>query len=244
VPAAVLLALCCGGRASAQPADDGRFRLSVDAGVQFSPSAFDTEATQRVYVENAPVDASYTITHGLSIDGGVSVRLAGHFGVGVTVSRFTATNDAAVTAAVPHPFFFHAPRAIAGTAAGLERDELVTHVQAVYTLRPSAKVDIALSAGPSFFHVRQAVVTAVSFTDTYPYDTAAFTGASSRNVSGDAAGFNVGADTSWRLSRHAGLGVSARFSRATLSPAMPDGTAPVSIDAGGVQLAGGLRLYF
>lgn len=244
VPAAVVLAaLGCAAPASAQ-ADRDRVRISVDAGVQLSSIAFDTSAARLVYLENASIGTSYRVRRGLLADGGISIRLAGNFGVGLTVSSFMAKNDGAVSAALPHPFFFKTPRTVTGTAPDLRRDELVTHLQAIYTVRPGEKVDVAVSAGPSFFRVRQDVVTDIAFSDSYPYDAPALTSAATQRVSANRIGFNGGVDVGVRLSRHAGLGGRARFSRATVTLAMPNGGATVSTDAGGVQLAGGLRLYF
>jgi len=245
VTAIVLLALGRAGQASAQAtADRDRFRISVNGGVQISSIAFDTSATRVVYLENAIIDTSYKISRGPAVDGGVSVRIAGNVGVGVTVSAFTAKNDANVSGAIPHPFFFKTPRTVTGTATGLRRDELVTHLLGIYAFRPTANVDVAVSAGPSFFRVRQAVVDDVAFSDTYPYNAPAFTSAASQRVSGHKTGFNAGADIGLRLSRHAGVGGSVRFSKAVVSLVMPNSTTTTSVDAGGVQLAGGLRLYF
>jgi hypothetical protein len=157
----------------------------------------------------------------------------------------TANADAAVSAAIPHPFFFKTPRNITGTAAALHHDELVTHILGIYTLHPGRAVDVALSVGPSFFRVRQDVVTDVAFTDTYPFDTPAFTSAGSRRVTAsNTVGFNVGADVGLRLARHAGVGASVRFSSAVVSLTVPNSAATVSADAGGTQIAGGLRMYF
>ena len=161
------------------------------------------------------------------------------------VSWFTESADAAVNAAIPHPFFFKTPRTIAGTAPALHRDELATHILAIYTLHPGRAVDVALSVGPSFFKVRQDVVSDITFTDTYPFDAPAFTSAASQRVSAsNTTGFNVGADVGLRLSRHAGVGGSVRFSKAIGSLTVPNSAAAVSVDAGGTQIAGGLRLYF
>ena len=243
--AAIALIACGPARyASAQSAAGDRFRVSVNGGVQASSSTFTTSASQPVYLEDAVIDTSYPIRRGIAVDSGVSIRLVGGFGVGVSVSSVMANKDADVSATVPHPFFFNKPRTVSGTALGQRRDELATHVQLIYTLRPSPKVDVALAAGPSFFQVHQEVVTGITFTDTYPYDTATLTSASSQRVSANTTGFNVGADVGWRLARHAGLGGLVRFSKATVSLTMPNETRTVSSDAGGVQAAGGLRLYF
>jgi hypothetical protein len=242
---AALALLVIGGTrpATAQSAPD-RVQISVNGGVQLSSGTFDTSTAQPVYLENAVIGTTYQIRRGIAIDGGIGIRIAGDFGVGVTVSSVMAKKDADVSATVPHPFFFNRPRTVSGTASGQRRDELATHVQAIYTLHPNGKVDVALAAGPSFFQVHQDVVTGITFSDTYPYDTATFTSASSQRVSANGTGFNAGVDVGWRLSQHAGIGGGARFSRAKVSLAMPNSTTTVSVDAGGVQLAGGLRLYF
>jgi hypothetical protein len=227
------------------PAAQDRFRISVNGGVQLSSLTFDTSATKVVYIENAVISTSYPIGRGGEIDGGLSVRLAGAFGVGVAVSSATSQKDAAVSAAIPNPFFFKAPRTITGVASGQQRHELATHVYGLYTLRPARRVDVALSAGPSFFRVRQDVVTDVSFVDTYPFDTAVFSAATSRRVTAtDAVGFNAGADVGLKLARHAGLGASVRFSKASVSLTLPNSTTTVSMDVGGTQLTGGVRFWF
>jgi hypothetical protein len=250
--AIALLMIGCARPAAAQrPAPrkaseaQDRFRISVNGGVQLSSLSFDTSATKVVYIENAVIATSYGIRRGVDIEGGVSVRLVGGFGVGVAVSSATSKRDADVSAAIPNPFFFKMPRTIAGIAPGQQRSELVTHVHGVYTLHPVRRVDVALSAGPSFFHVRQDVVTDVSFVDTYPFDAPVFTAATSQRVTAtDAVGFNAGADVGMKLARHAGLGASVRFSKASVSLTMPNSTNTVSMDVGGTQLAGGVRLWF
>jgi hypothetical protein len=237
----VLLAL---GTASTASAQADRVRIAVDAGVQLSSIAFDSTATRPVYLENASIATSYKIRRALLAGAGVSIRLAGDFGLGVVVSSLMAKNDADVSAAVPHPFFFRTPRTVTGTASALEHDELAVHLQGIYTVHPNARVDVAVSAGPSFFQVRQDLVTDITFSDTYPYDTAALTSAVTQRVRANKVGFNAGVDVGVRLSRHAGVGAVARFSRASVPLTMPNGGATVSTDAGGILVAGGLRLFF
>lgn len=239
----VLLATAAAGRVAAQPSED-RVRISVDAGAQFSSIAFDTTTTRVVYIENASINTSYRVRRGLLGDGGISVRIAGNVSVGIVVSSLMAKNDADVNAAVPHPFFFKTPRTVTGTAAGLRREELAAHLQGIYTLHPGANIEVALSGGPSFLQVRQDVVTDITFSDTYPYDAPAFTSAATQRVSANTIGFNAGVDVGLRLSRHAGVGGGVRFSRAVVDLAVANGGGTTAVDAGGAQVAGGLRLYF
>jgi len=88
------------------------------------------------------------------------------------------------------------------------------------------------------------VVTDIAFSDIYPYDTATYTSATTQRVSANKAGFNAGVDLGFHLSRHVGLGAGARFSTAKVTLTMPNGGGAVSTDAGGAQLAAGLRFYF
>ena len=250
--AIALLAIGCAGQASAQrlrttgivSEEQDRFRINVNGGAQLSSIAFDSSATRLVYLENAVIDASYKIRRGPAVDAGVSVRVVGDFGVAVVASGFQAKHDTDVSAALPHPFFFRTPRTITGAANGLQRDEFVAHLQGFYIIRPARRVEVVVSAGPSFFRLRQPVVTGIAFTDTYPYDAPSFSSASSERVSGNKVGYNVGVDVGKRFSHHAGIGGGVRFSRAVVQLTMPNGDATVSAGAGGTQLAGGLRFEF
>ena len=221
-----------------------RVRISINLGSQLSSIAFAGRTTQPVYLENAVVDTSYGVGSGLTIDGGVLFRVGAGFHIGVAVSSFSKRRDGSVAATIPHPFFFNKPRPIDGTAPNLERNELVTHLQAAYVLSPG-KLDIALSAGPSWFSVKQGLVTGVTFTEIYPYDTTTFAAASTTSVRASSkVGFNVGLDIGVRLSKKVGVGALARFSQTTVEfPVAGAATNPTS-RAGGVEAAAGLRLYF
>jgi hypothetical protein len=239
---ALLVMLGAAHRGSAQTKTD-RLRITIDAGGQFSSNTVDVTTTKPVYLENATIRTSDEVRRGLLADAGISWRLFGHVAVGVTGSWFTANHDGDITAAVPHPFFFKSPRTITGSTK-LRREERAVHVQALYRIHASRAVDVVLSGGPSFFQVRQDVATDIAFGDTYPYDAPALTSASTQQVSGSHAGFNAGVDLSVKLWRHAGLGGGVRFSRATVNVVVPSSVATVSLDAGGAQAIGGLRLNF
>ena len=103
--------------------------------------------------------------------------------------------------------------------------------------------EIAVFGGPTFFDIKQDLVTDVLFTNTYPYDTATYTGTTTGRQSESTVGFNAGADVTFYFSSHVGVGVLARFSRATIDlPSQDGGT--VAVDTGGFQTGGGLRLRF
>ena len=83
----------------------------------------------------------------------------------------------------------------------MNRSETAVHVQAMYLINPGGRLRLVLSGGPSFFDVQQDLVTEVTITETYPFDTAAFASAKTSREQGSAVTFNVGADVMWMLNR-------------------------------------------
>ena len=150
---------------------------------------------------------------------------------------------ASTTTSVPHPFHFNQPREVTGDATGVKRSETAVHVQAMYPIKSGNHLRLVLSGGPSFFNVEQDLVTEVTVTETFPFDTATFGAAQKSRKKGSAPAFNVGADVMWMLNRTLGVGGLVRFSRTSVDL---DATASrtISVDAGGVYAGGGIRLLF
>ena len=229
---------------SQKPARAEHVRISVNAGVQPFSIAFTSSTAKAVNLENAVVNTGYGVGRGPSFDGGVLFRVAGGLHVGVAVSTFMKRQDGAVAATIPHPFFYNTPRPIAGAAGSLQRNEFVTHMDVAYVIAHGKRVDIALSGGPSWFRVKQDLVTGLTYTESYPYDTVALAAASSTSVSVTKIGYNAGADVGVRVSKGVGVGGLVRFSRASVEFPLAGATTNVKSDAGGVLVAGGLRLFF
>jgi hypothetical protein len=220
-----------------------RARVSVNVGVQLSSITFTGTTTKPVYLETATINTAYGVPKGVLVDGGILFRLVGNLGVGVAVSTFAKQQDATVSGSIPHPFFFNTPRSISGTAPGLRRTELITHIQAAYIIS-TRRMDIAVAGGPSFFNVSQDLVSDVTFTETYPYDTATFGTAPTARVTVNKVGFNAGVDVGVKFSRSLGVGGLVRFSRVSVSFPLAGSASGVSSDAGGLQVGAGVRFYF
>jgi hypothetical protein len=86
--------------------------------------------------------------------------------------------------------------------------------------------------------VKQSVVTGITYTDSYPYDEAAFSGADVDTEDEKKTGFNVGVDIGYYFTRHLGVGGVIRFSQTSVPFSLGD------VDAGGAMVGGGLRLRF
>lgn len=221
-----------------------RARVSINFGIaQPAATTFTGTTTKTVNLEPATFTTSYDAPKGQMFDGGVLVRVAGGFGVGAAFSSFTKSSPGSVAGTVPHPFFFNTPRAISGSTTSLERSETAVHVLVGF-VAASKHVDVAVTGGPTFFNVSQDLVGDVAYTDTYPYDTAAFASATVSKASVSKMGFNVGADVAYKFSKNVGVGGLIRYSKASVSFPLAGTASGVTTDVGGMQAGGGIRFYF
>ena len=231
------------GSGTPAEAQDGRVFIEVNGGAQATSTEFADNVVFTEFVEQGDFDAAYAVDKAAFFDVGGGFVLSRNAALAVVYTRFTKDSDATVDARIPHPFFFNRDRAIAGSATDLNRAEHGLHVQLRWLAPVPAPFEVAVFGGPTFFNVRQDLVTTVGFSQTYPFDVASFTTASTERQSDWAAGYNVGADVAYFLSPHVGIGGLARFTSGTLSLTSEDG-GRISTDAGGFHLGGGLRLRF
>jgi len=225
--------------AQAQSAWTDRGYVNVSGWYQVASPSFSDSVRPIDFAEAAVVDTSYKTRSIPGFDAGGGARVWRNLGVGLDVSRFSKRTGGVVSAQVPHPFFFNRPRAVSGDASGLTRDETAVHLQALWMVPLQDRWQLALAGGPSWFSVGQDLVTDVTVTQSYPYDTATFASATSTHRSHSQIGYNAGADVSYRLRRHVGLGFGVTFSHASVPL---DNT--VTVDAGGAHVGGGIRFHF
>jgi opacity protein-like surface antigen len=236
--ALTLTTLAGAAPARAQPGWTDRGYVNVSG--WFQPTTTVSDTVRPIdFAEAAVIDTSYTTRAGPGVDAGGGVRVWRNLGVGVDVSRFSKKTEGSVSAQVPHPFFFNRPRSVSGNASSLTRDETAVHLQAIWMAPLGRRWQLALGGGPSWLSVGQDLVGDVSITQTYPFDTATFAGATTAHRTGSRIGFNAGADVSYRVRPHVGLGFGVTFSRASVP--LSD---TVTVEAGGAHVGGGLRFRF
>jgi hypothetical protein len=217
--------------------------VSADGGGQLTSAGFVSHTVYNLYAESASMDASLPDGGGAAVAVRGGVRVWRHLAIGAGVTGFWSTRTADVTASLPHPFFFNRPRSVEGTASGLARDEKMVAIECAWLVPLNARMDLQVFAGPAFFSVRADMPASVRFTESYPYDAAAFTGVETASVSGSATGITIGGDVTYMFSRSIGIGGHVRFSRASAS-LTPAGGPSTTVDLGGVQAGGGLRVRF
>jgi hypothetical protein len=237
----VLLVLFISGSvatAHAQGAWSDRGYVNVNG--FFQPSASFSNTVRPIdFAEASVIDTSYKTGSVPGFDAGGGVRLWRNLAVGLDVSWFSKKTGGAVAGQIPHPFFFNRARSVSGDASGITRDESAAHLQALWMLPLGDRWQLALAGGPSWFSIGQDLVSDVTVTQTYPYDTATFATASTVHRSRSRVGFNAGVDVSYLLRRHVGVGFGVTYAHASVPL---DDT--LTVDAGGPHVSGGLRFRF
>ena len=132
-----------------------------------------------------------------------------------------------------------------GTGRGLARDETALHLSLKWLARDRDDVQVALFAGPSQIDLDQDLVSAVRFSQTYPFDTATYHGR--REAGGSPAAPSAttpASDVAWYWNRHDGnrwhRPVEPRLDRSRRARR----TAPLTVDGGGLQVVVDLRFRF
>lgn len=217
--------------------------ITVNGGYQLTTNDFADGATKRENAEDGRFDTTYVVKGGPAFDVAGGGLLWRQLGVGVGVSRFSVSTPSSLQATIPHPFFFNRARAVSGQIADLKREELAVHVQARGVFPVGTRLQVMVFGGPSFFQVKQGVVTDYTYTESYPYDDASFRAATTSTTSVSKTGFNVGGDVAFFFTRQLGVGGTVQFAGTTLELAGALG-ATQEIKVGGGQAGGGLRLRF
>ena len=194
-------------------------------------------------LETGSTQTDYPVKGGFTFDGGGAYRLWKNLAAGVAFSYFTRDDVGHTTSSVPHLLLFNQPRTVTGDASGVSRTERAVHVQVMYLWKSSGALRLAISGGPSFVSVEQDLVSDVTVSETYPFDTATFGSATTTRAKGSKPAFNVGADVMWMFAPNIGVCGIVRFSQAKVDLDAP-GNRTVSVDVGGGYAGGGIRLVF
>ena len=239
---ALLIAALAAPASAQYPTPHDRY-VAVNAASQPGSTALSDHFEFERNVETATADVHYPSKLGVGFDAGAGIRLWKRLGAGLSLSYLSSTGAASIDASIPHPFMFDRPRLINGTEDSITRTETGAHAQLLYFVPARGKLRLVLSGGPSWLRLEQDFVTDVHYSESYPYDTATFTRATTTSAKGSAIGFNAGADVRWMFNRRLAAGALVRLTRAQVDIDLATGRT-VTVDAGGVQAGAGLRFLF
>jgi hypothetical protein len=193
--------------------------------------------------ETGSIITNYDGRRPIVVDIGGAQRVWHALAIAVAGTWTSQTGNASVSAGIPHPFKFDAARNVSGVTSGLKRREIALHFDPALLMPIGASTNLMIFGGPSYFHMNQSLVTGVTATEAYPYDTATFAAATTDSSTRSRIGFNGGFDMTVAFSQHVGVGALARYSHAPLTFTAGDG-GDVDVKAGGLQIGGGLRFRF
>jgi hypothetical protein len=182
-------------------------------------------------------------------DIGGGFRVFRNLGFGIHFVAVDYEMNAGLAISIPHPAFFNRSATDADvTASPLERSDRSVDLSAVYTLPTPDALRVRVFGGPTYFKIRQDMVSDIRFTQVFNLlggNVVDITGFDQREVDASAWGFNVGVDVAYFFSRYIGVGGNVRFNKGTVDiDEEPLSEEPAEFDAGGAVFGGGLRLRF
>lgn len=237
---------------SAAPASTGpaapaatRFRLVLDAVVLPSSLDYSSVSTPLAYAETATIRSSYEAGTGFGPGVALQVSLYQGFGILAGYSRATRDVTGSLDVSRPHPLYLNRPRTATAELSGYAYTESGIDLDVAYA-RSAGSIDWALYAGVTLFSVEADLLGAPTFSEQYPYDELTITSTAATAVDASATGFNVGGRLDYRFgaSRRFGLGISARYSSASVGLVAGADAAETTLDLGGLSVGGGVRIYF
>jgi Outer membrane protein beta-barrel domain len=248
VSAAVLIALA----AFAVPAlaQDGKITASINFGAQTGSGDLSTTLTPEIYLETATIHIAQTYKSRALFDIGGSYlffeKFGGKIGAGLAYSHTSGDGNATIAAQIPDPEVSDVFRSAASAANGLNHTEDAVHLSLIYRYPVTPKLDVTVSLGPTFFSVKQDLVSNVNVAETTtlpPFGTPNLTPVIVKG-SDSPVGVNIGADATYMVTKTFGAGLLLRYAHGTASITPAANAAAVEIRAGGFQVAVGLRARF
>jgi hypothetical protein len=222
-----------------------RVRLVLDAVVLPSSLDYSSVSTPLAYAEPATIRTSYEA--GTGFGPGVALQLSLYRGFGILAGYSRATRDVTGTLDVsrPHPLYLNRPRTATAELSGYGYTESGIDLDLAFA-RSAGSIDWALFAGVTFFSVEADLLGAPTFNEQYPYEELTIASTPANAVDESATGFNVGGRLDYRLGagKRFGLGISARYSSASVGLVAGADAAETTLDLGGFSVGGGVRIYF
>ncbi|MGB2717128.1 MAG: hypothetical protein WBC51_23300 [Vicinamibacterales bacterium] len=217
-------------------------------GAQVGSEDMSRNSTFTLYDEPATFETAQKADGGFLLDVGGAARLyRDKYGIGLSFASFQSSGDSSFGGSLPHPLLFDQPRNFSGTAS-TEHKERAVHIQALWFIPYTDKIDFTVGIGPSFFSVEQGFARSISFSENPPdFTSVTIDSIEIVNIKESGVGFNIGATMSYAITRRYGADFGAdvmlRYSHGSLKFALGEGQT-VEAGAGGFQLGVGIGARF
>ena len=226
-----------------------RLLIHVNGAYQDSARQSEMEIVLRTYGEQSRLLTREDFRGGGHIDVGGSLRMWRGLAIGASFTQVRNSGSAVVTGTVPHPIEVGRDRTVPMRTVSLPHRQRAAHGYVAWRMPLGDAWQLALSAGPTYFSLRQGVVVNLTPMEVSgpPFAEIGLeldAGEHTRN----GVGFNAGIDLTYMFTPatripQVGIGYFARFTDGSVSlPVSADTWRTVSV--GGVQTGAGLRLRF
>jgi hypothetical protein len=219
--------------------------INFGFGVESGSSSLTDTVNLVIYEEPATVTSSTTWTSGSLFDAGFGVRIWRNMTVGAAYHQEENDADGQLTGSIPSPIFFNRPRTLDQDVV-LERKEKAAHLVIGWVVPIGEKLDVLVSAGPSFFRLEQDVVADVEIGEQGSPFTTVVARPTVETRKKSLSGYNVGVDATYIIwsndDMRIGAGGFVRFTQASGNIEML--ATEQSTDVGGVQFGLGARVRF
>ena len=231
------LALCAAATpAQAQMQWTDKAFFNVNAGLQIGSQDLAVTTPFELYQETGSVASTLDVKGGGLFDISAGYKVWRNLAIGIGYSWTDSKTDAAITALVPDPGVFDAPRTLTSSASDVQHSEHAFNITGTWMIPVTDKVDVGLAFGPTFFQVSQDVPNSVAVSDPNPV----ITSVGVETIDESTVGFHLGVDVTYLVTPRFGVGGLARYSRGSVDLA----NAPDSLKIGGFQIGAGLRVRF
>lgn len=197
--------------------------------------------TETIYHEDASASLEYQVQTGTPITASLGYRFSPSIGVeiGADISSRNMTEN--YSASIPHPLYFSVFREAEGTQTE-SLTENTLFINLVYSLR-FGSLGLDVFGGPAYIMAETSVVSAVNFSESYPYDTISLN-ADTAEIAQNVFGFNGGAELVFYLGESFAIHGGARYisGQAVFEP--ESGIPGPEITLGGLRAGGGIKIFF
>jgi len=219
--------------AHAQAAPSSRLFVTLGGGVQSLSPTLESGSSFSAFGETAVVATNQSVGLGGMLMAGAGYRVKPRFAVGLAVSGFRHQDTGLASASVPSPIFARSPNVTNLQSSEMTRREIGYHPEIVWFVPKSDRLELAFSAGPSFIHLNQPVLTISMNTNTQTPT------AGEVKESGTAVGGHAGIEFIRYISNRMGVEGFARYSLGWV-----DLPSVSSVKAGGLQTGVGFQVRF
>ncbi len=156
---------------SVKKAKTKKIYILVGYNFGMSSNTVNKSYTSDIYSEQAGQQITYDLKMGNSFGFGIGYNITKKIAVELhaEMTKHEIANKGAFS--VPHPFFFDLPRHFDGSTGSYSASSTKLALNFSYKILNSRKIDIEIFAGPSTSSTKAELLSGVSFSDQYPYDT-------------------------------------------------------------------------